>query len=46
MASTEQEVRTERSSLQDFARRHLWIHFTRMSAYDDHDVPIIVRGEG
>jgi adenosylmethionine-8-amino-7-oxononanoate aminotransferase len=46
MASTEQEVRTERSSLQDLARRHLWMHFTRMSAYDDHEVPIIVRGEG
>jgi adenosylmethionine-8-amino-7-oxononanoate aminotransferase len=46
MASTEQEVRTERSSLQDLARRHLWMHFTRMSAYDDHEVPVIVRGEG
>jgi adenosylmethionine-8-amino-7-oxononanoate aminotransferase len=28
------------------ARRHLWMHFTRMSAYEQHDVPIIVRGEG
>jgi adenosylmethionine-8-amino-7-oxononanoate aminotransferase len=46
MASTEQDVRTERSSLQDLARRHLWMHFTRMSAYEDHEVPIIVRGEG
>jgi adenosylmethionine-8-amino-7-oxononanoate aminotransferase len=46
MASTEQEVRTERSSLQDLARRHLWMHFTRMSAYEEHEVPIIVRGEG
>ncbi|HWE12445.1 MAG TPA: aspartate aminotransferase family protein [Solirubrobacteraceae bacterium] len=46
MASTEQEVRTERSSLQDLARRHLWMHFTRMSAYEDHEIPIIVRGEG
>ncbi len=46
MASTEQEVRTEHSSLQDLARRHLWMHFTRMSAYDEHEVPIIVRGEG
>ncbi|CAA9330836.1 MAG: Omega-amino acid--pyruvate aminotransferase [uncultured Nocardioidaceae bacterium] len=32
--------------LQDAARDHLWMHFTRMSAYQDHDVPIIVRGEG
>src|SRR6201996_5418690 len=46
MASTEQEVRTERSSLQDLARRHLWMHFTRMSAYEEHEIPIIVRGEG
>jgi adenosylmethionine-8-amino-7-oxononanoate aminotransferase len=36
----------EASPLQDLARRHLWLHFTRMGAYDGHDVPIIVRGEG
>src|ERR1700745_4199980 len=46
MASTEQAARTARSSLQDLARRHLWMHFTRMSAYAEHEVPIIVRGEG
>jgi adenosylmethionine-8-amino-7-oxononanoate aminotransferase len=34
------------SALQEAARRHLWMHFTRMSSYNDHDVPIIVRGEG
>ena len=34
------------ASLQKAARRHLWMHFTRMSSYNDHDVPIIVRGEG
>ena len=34
------------SNLQDLAKRHLWMHFTRMGAYADHDVPIIVRGEG
>jgi adenosylmethionine-8-amino-7-oxononanoate aminotransferase len=28
------------------ARRHLWMHFTRLSAYDTAEVPIIVRGEG
>jgi adenosylmethionine-8-amino-7-oxononanoate aminotransferase len=28
------------------AKRHLWMHFTRMSAYADAEVPIIVRGEG
>jgi adenosylmethionine-8-amino-7-oxononanoate aminotransferase len=28
------------------ARRHLWMHFTRLSSYADHEVPTIVRGEG
>jgi adenosylmethionine-8-amino-7-oxononanoate aminotransferase len=34
------------SKLQEQAKRHLWMHFTRMGAYDDHEVPVIVRGEG
>src|ERR671922_107598 len=35
------------SSLQEKARRHLWMHFTRMGAYDDtHEIPVITRGEG
>jgi adenosylmethionine-8-amino-7-oxononanoate aminotransferase len=46
MASTEEAVRTESSTLQELARRHLWMHFTRLSAYQDHEIPIIVRGEG
>ncbi|HZE30196.1 MAG TPA: aspartate aminotransferase family protein [Actinoallomurus sp.] len=33
-------------NMQDAAKRHLWMHFTRMSAYKDGDVPVIVRGEG
>src|SRR5262249_58285311 len=28
------------------ARRHLWLHFTRMSSYQGNDVPVIVRGSG
>ncbi|MBV9805523.1 MAG: aspartate aminotransferase family protein [Solirubrobacterales bacterium] len=44
MASTEQAV--EQSTLQELAKRHLWMHFTRMSAYDQAEVPVIVRGEG
>ena len=33
--------------LQQLARRHLWMHFTRMGSYDEHHaVPVIVRGEG
>jgi adenosylmethionine-8-amino-7-oxononanoate aminotransferase len=46
MASTTEALGTERSSLQELARRHLWMHFTRMSAYEDHEIPIITRGEG
>ncbi|TMK68665.1 MAG: aspartate aminotransferase family protein [Actinobacteria bacterium] len=32
--------------LQKAAREHLWLHFTRMAGYRDHEVPIIVRGDG
>ena len=33
--------------LQAAARRHLWMHFTRMSSYDEqHEIPVIERGEG
>jgi adenosylmethionine-8-amino-7-oxononanoate aminotransferase len=35
-----------RSELQELARKHLWMHFTRMGAYADHKMPIIVRGDG
>jgi adenosylmethionine-8-amino-7-oxononanoate aminotransferase len=34
------------ADLQQAARDHLWLHFTRMSAYAGADVPIIVRGDG
>src|SRR2546421_9737371 len=46
VASTTDRVEAEAGTLQELARRHLWMHFTRMSAYADHEVPIIVRGEG
>src|SRR3954467_200755 len=36
----------EQSELQKLARKHLWMHFTRMGAYEDHELPIIVRGDG
>jgi adenosylmethionine-8-amino-7-oxononanoate aminotransferase len=32
--------------LQDLAKRHLWMHFARLGSYADHDVPVIVRGQG
>jgi adenosylmethionine-8-amino-7-oxononanoate aminotransferase len=34
------------ADLQQMAKRNLWMHFTRMSAYGDSDVPVIVRGSG
>jgi len=34
------------AELQQAARDHLWMHFTRMSSYMDGDIPIIVRGDG
>src|SRR5687768_12824922 len=34
------------SSMASAARDHLWMHFTRMSAYAKADVPVITRGEG
>ena len=33
------------TDLQAKARRHLWGHFTRLAAFGDADLPIIVRGE-
>ena len=33
--------------LQASARQHLWMHFTRMGAYDEkREIPVIDRGEG
>ena len=36
----------ENSELSEEAKRHLWMHFSRMGSYEDHEVPVIVRGEG
>src|SRR6476469_1289515 len=45
MATTENAAPT--SSLQDLAKRHLWLHYARMGAYDQGaDIPVLVRGEG
>src|SRR3954463_14688933 len=44
--ATTQAAATE-STLQDLAKRHLWMHFSRMSAYNEGaEIPIIVRGDG
>ncbi len=34
------------AELQQLAKRHLWMHFTRMGGYEDAEIPVIVRGEG
>ncbi len=33
-------------ALSSSARDHLWMHFARMSAYSEAEVPVIVRGDG
>ncbi|HNC15921.1 MAG TPA: aminotransferase class III-fold pyridoxal phosphate-dependent enzyme, partial [Solirubrobacterales bacterium] len=46
MATTTPES-TSIQALQEQARRHLWMHFSRMGGYDDqHEIPIIARGDG
>ncbi len=40
-------TRQTTADLQKLARRHLWMHFSRMGAYDEaHEIPIIVKGDG
>ena len=34
------------TDLSQRAERHLWMHFTRLAGFQDHEVPVIVRGEG
>jgi adenosylmethionine-8-amino-7-oxononanoate aminotransferase len=46
MTAPEHDITGGDRTLSERARRHLWMHFTRMSSYDDHEVPVIVRGEG
>jgi adenosylmethionine-8-amino-7-oxononanoate aminotransferase len=36
----------DNDKLEAAARDHLWMHFTRLSAYADSPVPMIARGEG
>jgi adenosylmethionine-8-amino-7-oxononanoate aminotransferase len=40
------ETGLSHDELQQAAREHLWLHFTRMGGYRDAEVPIIVRGDG
>ena len=44
-SATAQEL--DLDQMQEQARRHLWMHFSRMGAYDEeHEIPIIARGDG
>jgi adenosylmethionine-8-amino-7-oxononanoate aminotransferase len=47
MAVASQSGEEVATGLQELARRHLWMHFSRMGSYGpDHEIPLIVRGEG
>ena len=48
MATTEARPAAAESAqeLEELAKRHLWMHFTRMGAFDKAEMPIIARGEG
>ena len=48
MSSTSAGPDTTQSAAQlaELARRHLWLHFSRMGAYADAEMPIIAAGEG
>jgi len=47
MAIASQRTGGVDTSLQELAKRHLWMHFSRMGSYrGDSEIPIIVRGEG
>ncbi len=45
MATTSADI--DSAELQELARRHLWLHFSRMGPYEHGaEIPIITRGEG
>src|SRR5438132_439589 len=45
-ASARASIAEADSELQRNAKRHLWMHFTRMGSYAHAEVPVIARGEG
>ena len=41
------DQREDYDHLQKAAKEHLWMHFSRHGVYDDdHDIPVIVKGDG
>jgi adenosylmethionine-8-amino-7-oxononanoate aminotransferase len=39
-------VPDDHSTLQQLAHRHLWLHFSRLGAFAEREIPLFVRGEG
>src|SRR5262245_35320946 len=37
---------SDHADLEAKAKRHLWMHFTRLGAFENREVPVIARGEG
>src|ERR1700712_4899687 len=47
MATTSVRPAAAAIDLQEVARKHLWMHFSRMGGYDaEHEIPLIPRAEG
>jgi adenosylmethionine-8-amino-7-oxononanoate aminotransferase len=46
MTDTHEPGAIDHEHLQEAAKRHLWMHFTKMNSYADHEVPVMVKGEG
>jgi len=47
MAIASQSPQAVETDLQALARRHLWLHFSRMGGYGpEHEIPLITRAEG
>ncbi|MFF5230353.1 aspartate aminotransferase family protein [Dactylosporangium sp. NPDC000521] len=46
MTDQQPDPQPDAGRLDQAARDHLWMHFTRLSAYADAPVPVIVRGDG
>ncbi len=40
------DTAAQAAAWQASAKRHMWLHFTRMSTFADADMPMIVRGSG
>ncbi len=40
------DAAAQAAAWQASAKRHMWLHFTRMSTFADADIPMIVRGSG